>query len=67
MNAAGFAAAVVDVMSGRGDPAEVRTGPSDKDRAVAVARVILRAPNIDEGSDIALLARELLAALGLRP
>lgn len=39
--------------------------PSERDRAVAVARVVLRAPNIDNDSDIALLARQLLRALGL--
>jgi len=57
LNPAGFAAAVAD---------RLRTKPSEKDRAVTVARVILRAPNIDKTSDIALLARQLLTALGLK-
>ncbi len=37
----------------------------EKDRAVTAARVILRAPNIDKDSDIAVIARQLLRALGL--
>ena len=57
MNPSGFASAVV---------AAVSKPPSDKDRAIAVARVILRAPNIDKDSDVSLLARELLRALVLR-
>jgi hypothetical protein len=44
---------------------EPRRVASDRERAVAVAQVILRASNIDGTSDVALLARELLSALGL--
>lgn len=57
VNPSGFASAVADPVLPR---------PSDKDRAIVIARVILRAPNIDRDSDIALLARELLRALVLR-
>ncbi len=60
VNPSGFAQAVV------GSLTERPSARSDKDRAIAVARVILRAPNIDKGSDVALLARELLRALVLR-
>ena len=56
MNAAGFAEAVVDAVI-----------PSDRDRAITVARVILRAPNVDRDSEVALLAREFLRALSLKP
>lgn len=38
---------------------------SERTRAIAVARVLLRAPNIDRDSDVALLARQFLRALGL--
>lgn len=45
------------------------TGPGpvelEKRRAVAAARVVLRAPNIDKDSDIAAISRQLLRALGL--
>ena len=38
--------------------------PSDRARAIAIARVMLKAP-INPDSDIALLARQFLRALGL--
>lgn len=45
------------------------TGPSpvelERRRAIAVARMILRAPNIDKESDTAVLARQFLRSLGL--
>ena len=37
----------------------------DRRRAIAVARVILRAPNIDKDSDTACLARMFLREAGL--
>ena len=43
----------------------VKPSLSDKERAVLVARVLLKASNIDQNSDIALLAREYLRVLGL--
>lgn len=37
--------------------------PNERDRAVMVAKVLLRAPNIDLDSDMAVLARQFLRAL----
>ena len=39
--------------------------PSEKDRAVVAARALLRAPNINPDSDLAVLARQFLRAVGL--
>ena len=36
----------------------------DRRRAIAVARVILRAPNMDHGADVPVLAREFLRVVG---
>lgn len=46
-------------------PPRVLDVPSDKDRAVIIARVLLRAPNIDSRSDLAVLAQQFLRVVGL--
>jgi len=50
-----------DPLTAPGVPLEV----SDRQRAILAARVILRAPNIDPKSDVAIISRQLLRALGL--
>ncbi len=52
-------------LSAPGTRAAASSEQQERDRAVAVARVILRAPNVDKSSDIALVSRQLLRALGL--
>ena len=54
------------------NPSEQTFSPSpaspvsvDRNRAIMVARVIARAPNYDEDSDIKLLARAFLREAGL--
>jgi len=54
---------VVDVAGS--DPRFAAQASSDKQRAILIARVLLKAPNIDRDSDVACLAIQFLRALGL--
>lgn len=38
---------------------------TDRERAIVIAKVLLKAPNIEPNSDIAVLAREFLRECGL--
>ncbi len=67
MNSSGFAATMAGATDLSAPGTRYATSPEqqEKDRAVLAARVILRAPNIDKNSDVAIIARQFLKALGL--
>lgn len=54
------------VVAGQSMPLETMASPPSVERlrAMATARALLRSPNIDSRSDLAVLAREFLLAIG---